>query len=147
MDTMNDIYEAKELLGENLHELIQYVKKNCDGDLLASEHEPALCAMKMLLSCLSKAGEIEGMEQLNGGESLGSQRGRMPYAYGNGGMRAGNGNGMGGGSQAQRRNPRTGRYMDEGPDIREDLQERINSIPDRQTRMDMQRMLDALGNH
>ena len=140
MDMMNDISEAKELLGENLHELIEHVKKNCDGDLL--DHEGELCTMKMLMSCLEKACNIaEKEEQQGSGESMGAQRGRMTgYAYG--GMRAG-GNG---GSQAQRRNMRTGRYMDSGNNMRQEFQEKINNIPDMQTRMDMQRMLDALGN-
>ena len=143
MDMMNDIYEAKELLGENLHDLIDHVKKDCDGDLL--DHDGELCTMKMILSCLSKAGEIEAMEAQNGGENTGAQRGRMPgYAY-VGGMRAA-GNGGNGGSQAQRRSTRTGRYMDGGRDMRQEFQEKINNIPDMQTRMDMQRMLDALGN-
>ena len=143
MDMMNDIYEAKELLGENLHDLIDHVKKDCDGDLL--DHDGELCTMKMILSCLSKAGEIGDMEEQNGGESIGAQRGRMPgYAYG-GGMRAG-GNGGNGGSQAQRRSMRTGRYMDGGRDMNDMLttQEKINNIQDNQTRMDYQRMMDAL---
>ena len=33
-----------------------------------------------------------------------------------------------------------------GRDMRQEFQEKINNIPDMQTRMDMQRMLDALGN-
>lgn len=144
MDMMNDIYEAKELLGENLHDLIDHVKKDCDGDLL--DHDGELCTMKMILSCLHKACEIADKE-VQSDESIGAQRGRMPgYAYG-GGMRAG-GNGGNGGSQAQRRpySARTGRYMDGGRDMRQEFQEKINNIPDMQTRMDMQRMLDALGN-
>jgi hypothetical protein len=137
MDMMNDIREAKELLGENLHELIEHVKTHCDGDLL--DHEGELCTMKMILSCMDKACNIMEKEE-QGGESMGAQRGRMTgYAYG--GMRAGGT----GGSQAQRRNMRTGRYMD-GGNMRQEFQEKINNIPDMQTRMDMQRMLDAMGN-
>jgi len=137
---MNDIFEAKELLEENLHELIEHVKKNCDGDLL--DHDGELCTMKLILSCMSKTCEIEAMEEQKEGGIGGSQRGRgSGYAYG-GGMRAG-GNG---GSQAQRRNMRTGRYMDGASDLRQEFQEKINNIPDMQTRMDMQRMMDALGN-
>ena len=142
MDIMNDIYDARELLEENLHDLIDHVKKDCDGDLL--DHDGELCAMKMILSGLAKASEIEAMEEQKGG-SNGSQRGRPPgYAYG-GGMRA-NGNGGNGGSQAQRRNMRTGRYMDGANDLRQEFQEKINNIPDMQTRMDMQRMMDAMSN-
>ena len=137
---MNDIFEAKELLEENLHELIEHVKKNCDGDLL--DHDGELCTMKLILSCMSKACEIEAMEEQKEGGIGGSQRGRgSGYAYG-GGMRAGGT----GGSQAQRRNMRTGRYMDGASDLRQEFQEKINNIPDMQTRMDMQRMMDALGN-
>lgn len=143
---MNDIFEAKELLEENLHELIEHVKKNCDGDLL--DHDAELCAMRLILSCMSKACEIEAMEEQKEGGSGGSQRGRgSGYAYG-GGMRAGGNGGTGGtgGSQAQRRNMRTGRYMDGANDLRQEFQEKINNIPDMQTRMDMQRMMDAMSN-
>ncbi|MBQ9196546.1 MAG: hypothetical protein IJ157_04805 [Clostridia bacterium] len=140
MEILNDIYEAKELLGENLHDLIQHVKQNCNGDLL--EHDAELCTMKMLLSGMAKACEIAAMEERESENEY-----RRSYAEG-GSMRGNPGRAYeGGGSGAQRRSVRTGRFMrayDGGQDMRQEWQEKINNIPDMQTRMDMQRMLDAL---
>ena len=49
---------------------------------------------------------------------------------------------------SERRSRTTGRYMramdKEAPDMRQYMQERINRLPDPQTRMDMQRMFDKL---
>ena len=141
MENMNDIYEAKELLEENLHSLIAHVKKNCEGDLL--EHNDELCTMKMLLSCLSKSCEIEAMEQQSGGEN--SQRGgNVMRSYG----APRGGRGMENGNSGARRRNRMGRFYDDGTqDVRQEMQEMVNRIPDRQTRMDYQRMLDGMGDH
>lgn len=78
-------------------------------------------------------------------------------AYDEGSMRGGSmrGNGMRGGSRdegstRQMRSRTTGRYMrsygnePEGMNLKEMLQEKINRMPDPQTRMDMQRLMDSL---
>lgn len=135
----NDLYMILDEYGETVHAFAQELREGkenlCD--------EATACYARELFSGLKSvlidAGMLEGEDGFAYEDGGGSMRGSM-----RGGMR---GSRDEGGSMRQGRT-RTGRfkraYDGESGDLKAQMQEIINRVPDSQTRMDMQRMMDQM---
>lgn len=133
----NDVEMILEGYAETVHEFARGLHEGkeslCD--------EGTACYARELLSGL-KSALID----------IGMLEGEDGYAYEDGGSMRGSMRGMRGsrdegGSMRQGRT-RSGRfkraYDGEGSDLKQQMQEIINRVPDAQTRMDMQRMMDQI---
>lgn len=147
---LDALYELKEDYEDAICEVQEHMREN--GESLNCSNNAD--HMKQLLSGICKVQEYIKMAEYGDRESY-----RGGYGYDSGstrGMRGGSrdvNNGMngGGGSTRRGRSPVTGRYRsyDDGGDqnMRQQVQDFINQIQDRQMRMDMQRALDNTGNN
>lgn len=139
---LDALHELKEHYEDTIYEFVEALAA---GEECLRDGDNACFARELVSGLKSTLIDIGMLEEGSGSYA----------AYDEGSMRGGSMRGMRGGSRAEgstRMQPRsrtTGRFMrsygeQPEPNMKQAMQEKINRIPDQQTRMDMQRLFDSL---